>query len=282
MRTILIPVDATSTTENAVKLSADWAKQYGYEHIILLKTNNESVFEYLHIAEGHSFVNEESINIVLKDTEELLEKLSQIIIEKSPELKVSKATTDISLIRSINDIIKNQEHVELIILGSDDNTSVTESFISENIIDIARTSPIKTLIVPNNYTYTPIRNILIPCDVESIGKLDRLFHYKSVIHQKDIHLSLLNINKKANRDVTDSRKEELEKYIQENLNDIPNSIHYSFDENIINGILSFASSNKTDLVIALPGKHSFLYYLANRSISEGIYQNANQPVLILK
>lgn len=282
MRTILVPVDTTSTTENAVKLSADWAKQYGYEHIILLKTNNESVFEYLHIAEGHSFVNEESINIVLKDTEELLEKLSQLIIEKSPEIKVSKATTDMSLIRSINDIIRNQEHVELIILGSDDNTSVTDSFISENIIDIARTSPIKTLIVPNSYTYTPIRNILIPCDVESITKLDRLFHYKSIIHQKDIHLSLLNINKKANNDVTDSKKEELEKYIQENLNDIPNSIHYSYDENIINGILSFAKSNKTDLVIALPGKHSFLYYLANRSISEGIYQNANQPVLILK
>jgi nucleotide-binding universal stress UspA family protein len=282
MRTILVPVDTTSTTENAVKLSADWAKQYGYEHIILLKTNNESVFEYLHIAEGHSFVNEESINMVLKDTEELLEKLSQIILEKSPEIKVSKATTDMSLIRSINDIIRNQEHVELIILGSDDNTSVTDSFISENIIDIARTSPIKTLIVPNSYTYTPIRNILIPCDVESITKLDRLFHYKSIIHQKDIHLSLLNINKKADRDVTDSKKEELEKYIQENLNDIPNSIHYSYDENIINGILSFATSNKTDLVIALPGRHSFLYYLANRSISEGIYQNANQPVLILK
>ncbi|WEK69815.1 MAG: universal stress protein [Candidatus Chryseobacterium colombiense] len=281
MRTILVPVDTTSTTENAVKISADWAKQYGYDHIILLKTNNESVFEYLHIAEGHSFVNEESINIILKDTEELLEKLSQIILEKSPEIKVSKATTDMSLIRSINDIIKNQENVELIILGSDDKASVTESFISQNIIDIARTSPIKTLIVPNSYTYTPIKNILIPCDVESITKLDRLFHYKSIIHQKDIHLSLLNINKK-NSSVTNSRKEELEKYIHENLNDIPNSIHYSFDENIINGILSFASLNKTDLVIALPGKHSFLYYLANRSISEGIYQNASQPVLILK
>lgn len=281
MRTILVPVDTTSTTENAVKVSADWAKQYGYDHIILLKTNNESVFEYLHIAEGHSFVNEESINIILKDTEELLEKLSQIILEKSPEIKVSKATTDMSLIRSINDIIKNQENVELIILGSDDKTSLTESFISQNIIDIARTSPIKTLIVPNSYTYLPIKNILIPCDAESITKLDRLFHYKSIIHQKDIHLSLLNINKK-NNSVTNSRKEELEKYIHENLNDISNSIHYSLDENIINGILSFASSNNTDLVIALPGKHSFLYYLANRSISEGIYQNVSQPVLILK
>lgn len=282
MRTILVPVDTTPTTENAVKLSADWAKQYGYDHIILLKTNTESVFEYLHVAEGHSFVNEESINMILQDTEELLEKLSRIIIEKSPDIKVSKATTDMSLIRSINDIIKDQQNVELIILGSDDKTSVTESFISENIIDIARTSPIKTLIVPNSYTYNAIRNILIPCDIDSITKLDRLFHYKSIIHQKDIYLSLLNIHKKVNKDITESKKEELEKYIHQNLNDIPNSIHYLYDENIINGILSFASLNKTDLVIALPGKHSFLYYIANRSISEGIYQNASQPVLILK
>lgn len=66
MKTILVPVDFSSATENAAKTAADWAKQYKYQQIILLKTAAESEFDYLHIAEGHSFVNEESINNLLK------------------------------------------------------------------------------------------------------------------------------------------------------------------------------------------------------------------------
>lgn len=280
MRTILVPVDFTSTTENAVRIAADWAKAYEYQNIILLKTAGESEFDYLHIAEGHSFVNEESVNNLLQRTELLFDQLTDIITEKSPEVKVSRVLSDWTLTRSINELLKNQPSVELIILGSDDQTSSTESFVSENIISIARTSPVKTLIVPHSYHYTPVKNIFIPCDIKGIKRLERLFHHKSVIHKHDVRLSFLNINTREKED--ENQKKELEDYIREHLTEIPSSIHYSHDENIIQGILNFAASDKADLIIALPGKHSFLYYLASRSISEGIYQNTSQPVLILK
>ncbi|WP_415327654.1 hypothetical protein [Chryseobacterium sp. MMS23-Vi53] len=282
MRTILIPVDFTSTTENAVRTAAEWAKQYEYQHIILLKTSEESEFDYLHMAEGHSFVNEESINNLLKKTESLLNNLSQIITEKFPEITVTKEFSNWTLTRSINEIIKNNTSVELIVLGSDDQAVSGDSFVSENIISITRTSPVKTLIVPNGYNYSKIKDILIPCDINSIAKLDRLFHHKSIIQRQDVQLMLLNIHTKENTDSSDEKKKQLEEYIQQNLTEIPNTIHYSYDKNIINGILNFAASNNTDLIIALPGKHSFLYFLTSRSISEGIYQNVNQPVLILK
>ncbi|MDC8103569.1 universal stress protein [Chryseobacterium sp. PTM-20240506] len=282
MRTILVPVDFTSTTENAVKLAAEWATQYQYTHIILLKTSQESEFDYLHIAEGHLLVNEENVNSLIKSTELLLSKLTGIITEKSPEVTVLKAVSEWTLTRSINELLKDQPSVELIILGSDDQASSGNSFVSENIISIARTSPVKALIVPNGYTYSTIKNILIPCDINSITKLDRLFHHKSIIEQMDVRLMFLNINTRKGIDDNEDKKRDLEKYIHQYLTKIPSTIHYYYDENIINGILTFASSNKTDLIIALPGRHSFLYYLASRSISEGIYQNVNQPVLILK
>lgn len=280
MRTILVPVDFTSTTENAVRVAADWAKTYDYQNIILLKTAGESEFDYLHIAEGHSFVNEESVNNLLQKTESLLDQLSSIVTEKSPEIKVSRILSDWALTRSINELLKDEPSVELIILGSDDQTSATESFVSDNIISIARTSPVKTLIVPNSYHYTPAKNIFIPCDIDGIKRLERLFHHKSLIHKQDVHLSFLNINTREKED--ENKKKELEDYIREHLTEIPSSIYYSYDENVINGILTFAATHEADLIIALPGKHSFLYYLASRSISEGIYQNTHQPVLILK
>ncbi|MDH6253335.1 nucleotide-binding universal stress UspA family protein [Chryseobacterium sp. H1D6B] len=282
MRTILVPVDFTATTENAVRFAAEWAAQYDYRHIILLKTSKESEFDYLHIAEGHAFVNEENVNSLLERTQLLLNKLSSIITEKSAHLKVSTAVSDWTITKSINDLLKDQPSVELIILGSDDQASSSESFVSENIISIARTSPVRTLIVPNGYRYNIVKNILIPCDVNSITKLDRLFHHKSIIQHQDIHLMFLNIHTREKAAINNEKEKELQEYIHQYLTEIPSSIHYSYDENIINGILNFASSNETDLIIALPGRHSFLYYMASRSISEGIYQNMNQPVLILK
>nr|WP_315033120.1 hypothetical protein [uncultured Chryseobacterium sp.] len=282
MRTILVPIDFTSTTENAVKVAAEWAKHYEYQNIILLKIAGESEFDYLHIAEGHSFVNEESVNNLLERTELLFDQLSKIITDISPDIKVSRLLSDWALTRSINEVLKNQPSIEMIILGSDDSTSPNESFVSDNIISIARTSPVKTLIVPNSYRYSTIKNIMIPCDVNGIKKLDRLFHHKSIIQKQDIHLSFLNINTKEGTDINPDKKKELEDYIFERLTEIPSTIHYSYDENVLNGILSFAASNDTHLIIALPGKHSFLYFLASRSISEGLYQNTTLPVLILK
>ncbi|MFZ4928968.1 universal stress protein [Chryseobacterium sp. Mn2064] len=282
MRTILVPVDFTPTTENAVKIAADWAKQYDYQNIILLKTAGESEFDYLHLAEGHAFVNEESVNSLLERNELLFDQLTAIVKEKSPEIKVSRVLSDWALTRSINELLKNQPTVELIILGSDDHTSSTESFVSDNIISIARTSPVKTLIVPNSYQYSAAKNIFIPCDLKGVKRLERLFHHKPVIHQEDVRLLFLNINPRENSDINEDGKRELENYIQEHLTEIPSTVFYSHDKDIIKGILNFASSHDTDLIIALPGRHSFLYYLASRSISEGIYQNTSQPVLILK
>ncbi|MGE8553459.1 MAG: universal stress protein [Chryseobacterium jejuense] len=282
MRTILVPIDFTSTTENAVKVAAEWAKHYEYQNIILLKIAGESEFDYLHIAEGHSFVNEESVNNLLKRTELLFDQLSKTVTDISPKVRVSRLLSDWALTRSINEVLKNQPSIEMIVLGSDDSTSSNESFVSDNIIGIARTSPVKTLIVPNSYQYNSINNIVIPCDVNGIKKLERLFQHKSMIQRQDVHLSFLNINTKEKTEINSDKKKELEDYIHQHLTDIPSSIHYSYDENVINGILSFATSNNTDLIIALPGRHSFLYYMASRSISEGLYQNTNLPVLILK
>ncbi|AKK74535.1 hypothetical protein OK18_19665 [Chryseobacterium gallinarum] len=282
MRTILVPVDFTSTTENAVQLAAEWANHYDYQHIILLKTAGESEFEILHIAEGHSFVNEENVNNLLARTESLFTQLINVITEKYPQIQVSKILSDWSLTRSINEVIKNQPSIELIVLGSDDHASSNDSYVSGNIISIARTSSVKTLIVPHHYRYSPIKNILIPCDIKGITKLERLFHHKSVIQREDVRLQFLNIDTHKGDDTSDEKKQELEDYIHQHLTEFPSSIHYSYDENIISGILNFASSHATDLIIALPGRHSFLYYLASRSISEGIYQNTNLPVLVLK
>jgi len=281
MRTILVPVDSMSASENAVNFAVEWGNQYGYNHIILLKTSYESLFHYINISEGYVPVNGEHLNKQHEDAEILLEQLRRVIIEKSPAIKVSTEISELPLLRCTIELIKNDASVDLLILGNNHKVVSNDSFVSANIISIARASPVKVLVVPNSYDFQAVRNILVPCDIGNIGNLDRLSRFKLVLQQHEVRLMLLNVNTKASVE-EDIKKKAWEEKLRQYLGDISYDIHYSFDKSIINGILSFTSSHEVDLVISLPGKHSFLYYLANRSISEGIYRNAHHAVLILK
>ncbi|MDQ1096651.1 MULTISPECIES: universal stress protein [Chryseobacterium] len=281
MKTILVPVDSTATTENAVLFAAQWAIKYGYDHIILMKTYG-SVFGYVNISEGYTMVNEDTINSLREHTEALLDRLDHLIRSTGFTHAVSRLTSQLTLLRSINNHLNEDPTVELIILGSDDQSGDNESSVSENIISIARISRVKTLIVPEGYHFKEVKNVLIPCDISRADHLERISGYKPFLKNKNNHLMLLYIDTKGNKDARDHNKEVWENYVNNYLKDIPYSIHYSFGKEIVGGILSFAAAHQTDLIIALPGEHSFLYYMANRSISEAIYQNVGRPVLILK
>ncbi len=280
MRTILVPVDTSSTSKNTVRYAASWASHYDYNHIILLKSSDGAMFDYLNISDGYSLVNEDIINKVQEGTELMLERLCRIIKEIAPSIIISKAVSQLTILRSINELIRDQHSVELIILGSDVKEN-SDSFVSDNIISIARVSSVKTLIVPDGYSFKKISKVLVPYDLSQIKKLDRISKFKTILHDKNLQLLILNVDTKEILS-TDARKKDSEEYIAQNLNNIPYSIHRLHNRNIINGILSFAITNEADLIIALPGEHSFLYYLANRSISEGLYQNISKPVMILK
>ncbi|WP_294274375.1 hypothetical protein [uncultured Chryseobacterium sp.] len=281
MKTILVPVDSTATTENAVLFAAEWAKKYGYDHIMLMKTY-DSIFDYINISEGYTIVNEENVNSAREYTEALFSRLDYLIKTTGFSHTVSGFISQLTLLRSINNRLIEDRTVELIILGSEDQAGNNESTVSENIISIGRISRVKTLIVPAGYHFKDVVNVLIPCDISRADHLERLSDYKSFMKNKNHHLMLLYIDTKGNKDVRDQNKEVWEKYVQGYLKNIPYSIHYSFGKDIVKGILSFAASHETDLIIALPGEHSFLYHMANRSISEALYQNVSRPVLILK
>jgi nucleotide-binding universal stress UspA family protein len=279
---MLVPVDATATAENAVDFAVEWAKKYGYGHIILLKTSYESMFGYIAIGATYALANEENLNKQQEEAKTLLEHLRRRIIEKTSAIQVTTEISELPLLRCTIKLIKSNDSVELVVLGSDHKAVSNNSFVSANIISIARASPIKVLIVPTVCVYKPVENILVPCDISSMITIERLDRLKARFGRENVRVMLLNVDTKDNAATDDIKKKEWEEKIHRYLPGMQYSIYYTFDQDIINGILSFASSHQVDLITALPGKHSFLYYLANKSISEGIYRNIDHAVMILK
>jgi nucleotide-binding universal stress UspA family protein len=282
MKTLLIPIDFTPTSNNAINFAAEWCKRYGYERVILLKTFYNSMFEYIFVSAEYSNINQDNLNSQRDDAKEQLNDLCKTLAEKlGTDVKVTTAISEVPLLRGILDVIQNEDP-ELILLGSDNFNNADAGFISRNLIKIAKVSPIRVLVIPADYTYKPVEQALLPYNFNMLNDLDRLHHVRTSPLWLDIKLYVLNIDSTQRIIKVPDKFEETEEKFNNLLKDFEHEIYYTTDKNVINGINNFTNEHDVQLIIALPGKHSFLYTLTHQSISQAIYGNARLPVLILK
>lgn len=188
------------------------------------------------------------------------------------QVKVYTSLNEQPLLRSILEIIDN-ESPELIITGSSR---------PEEVIAIAKASPIPVLIVPPSHSYLPVEEALVPVDLGKIDHLGRFDIYQDSAFFKKTRLLVLNIDPAGNHIKHDEHFTNSERSMHEYLKHFQHEIFYSDNPEIIKGIREFAIQHPVQLIIALPGRHSFLYRLTHKSISEAIYRNDQIPVLILK
>ena len=285
MKSILVPIDFSAASRNAVDYAARLSLQYGYEEIILLTVHYESFMDYIStLGVGYSFMGKDASFNYRKKSKDLLKHLQKTAQAQLPEntnIKVRTATSDLPLTRATLEILAENAGIELVVLGSDHMQASEPGFITANIISIVRVSPVKVLIVPEGHAYQPIRKILVPCDLKHMIHLSKLEQYKVLLETQQAQLTVLNI-------LADQREEEAdlikdwEHKLHTYFDQVQLEVKHLYDSNTLHGVLSYVEQHDTDLIVALPGSHSFLYYMANKSLSEGIYKNTNQAILLLK
>ena len=283
MKTMLVPVDFTPTSDNAVRYAVEWSKAYGYDRIILMKTLYDSVFDTLVTSAGYMHVNGDYRSVEREEASQKLNKLcSDYIQTKAPGIKVSVAVSEEPLLRSILEIIKT-EKAEMVVVGSDNYNKSSDSVIANEVIAIARVSPVRVLIVPSNFEYREVKQALVPCDFNALESLNKLNSYRASSPQwQHKKLLVLNVDPKEKYLHPDEEFKNTEVALHKYVKNYPHEVYYSNHKNIINGIIQFSQMHDVQLIIAMPGKYSFLYSLTHKNISEAIYRNAQKPVLILK
>ena len=261
MKTLLIPVDFTTTSENAIDFAIEWSKAYGYDHIILLKTLYDSVFDAIIPSEGFTHFGQDYIYRERENATEKLNELSRKMMEQiAPNTKISTAITELPLLRAMLNVIEHEKPM-LVILGSDNYSYSGDSFIAANVITIAKISPVRVLIVPSAYHYKTVHQLLVPCDfnrLENLGKLVKSYH-ANLVNWDKMKLLVLNIDPKGKHKQPDEQFNNAEKKLQQMLADFHYEIYYSDNTNIISGIIEFSKGHGVELIVALPGTHSFLY-----------------------
>lgn len=282
MKTLLVPIDFTTTSENTVNYAAEWCKKYKYERIILLKSFYTSMYENVIMAGEFANVDQHYLNRIRSDEKEQLNMVSKRLAEMTGDkIAVHSAVSELPLIRAILEIIKSEKPV-MVLLGSDNVNNSNETFISANVISIARISPIRVLIVPAKQSFHSVEKVLVPFHFNTIHLLDKINRLRSSPQWHNVKLFVLNVDNKPHKMIHDKDFIEMEKGLHNYLDNFNHEIYYETNKNVIDGILNFEKINHVQLLIALSGVHSFLYSLTHKSVSEALYRKCHLPVMILK
>ncbi|HJW15890.1 MAG TPA: universal stress protein [Flavisolibacter sp.] len=281
MKTLLVPVDFSDTSDNAAEFAVQWARNYNYDRIILLKSLYDSMFESIIVSAEYGNVSQDYKRLEREETVAALDKVCHKVAASLPAAKVMTAVSEYSLIRSDMEVIE-EEGVDLVVLGSDHHSYSSDSYISGHVITIAKMSPVRVLIVPADYIYKPVKHVLVPCNFNTIQWLEKINSLPGSAAWQQVTMDVLNVDPGMRYLDPDEKFKATEEKLHQILKNFPHQIFYTNENDIINGILNFEEKHPVEIIIALPGKYSFLYTLTHKSISEAIYRNAKKPVMILK
>lgn len=281
MKTILIPTDFSEPAINAVNYAVELSNHQDIDQIILFSQYYVSLFEHMYPSAD---LIQPSDNDILEKKQGIIKQLedlkAQVMQRLKPGINVKIVLLESSLFRAVLNMIE-KEKPDVLFIGSN-NHDGEESFIGTHMIEIAKISPVPVMIIPPETRYKPILSAVVACDFRTLNHVSLLQRLHKIKHWPHPKLALLNVDPNKKHLRPEHPALEIKGIISEVLKDYDYKIHYSDEEDILQGVLQFADQNHQQMIIALPGVHSFLYSLTHQSITEGLSKDANKPVLILK
>lgn len=279
MKTVLVPVDFSETSINAVDYAAGFCKQFEYQRIILLKSFYDTMFDEVVMSAEYGGVGTDFRSKEHQEAEARLQQWAKQLSLKNKEVEVIVMTSELPLMRAIAQTIA-EEHPRAILIGSDNNAYDNDSYVSKHVIKIARTSPINVIIVPAGQPFQTIEEVLIPTDAFSKGSLVRLDEVGNRPYLGKMKLNILKCDPAHLKEVHQQSANEDE--LHGILSHSRHQIFAATEKNVVDAVMNFTKQHPVQLILALPGKYSFLYRLTHQLISEAICSNTQKPVLIVK
>lgn len=282
MKTYVVPIDFSETSVHAAEFTAQLSNQTEVSNIFLLHSYHVSVYESVLPTPDMIIPSEQEIEDQVIERTEKLEHIrahmySQVRSGVAIHVRISRS----SLIRSIIETV-NDENGDIVILGSNGNSSNNISHIGSNVINISKLSPVPVIVVPPACHYETIRRVVMACDFNKVKDALPLEPLKNLLRRHDVELQVVNIDKEAGHKNANPEQFAEETALHGMLKEYHPRYYYNTESDIISGILDFARGNHAQLVIALPHKYSFFQSLLHNSVSHELTVHCAMPVLLLK
>ncbi len=276
MKKIIVPVDFSVYSENALKTAASLAKKNNSEIIVV------HMLELSHAMMNQSanFTQLESVfllELAKKKFTEFLEKDYLSGIKVTPIIKHFKIFTEL-------DALAKREEVDLIVIGSKGTSGIEEMFIGSNTEKVIRYATTPVLVVKDAPITSQLQKAVFACEF-STDDVASYLKAKNFFEKLDCELELLyvstpTISFKSSQQIEQSMLDFFEKAGEDasNLKNVKIISEYTVES----GVLYYADKSNADIIaVATHGRKGISHFFEG-SISEDIANHSKLPIISFK
>lgn len=278
MKTILVPVDFSTTAINAANYAMRFANQVGASTLVLYNAYEISILSdgglTLPIVSGTDEIKKAS-------TEKLNQLKQQLLNEYNYVLKVEVLNSFNSVITGIKEAVEEVK-ADLVIMGITGGSKIEEILIGSNTIDLAKQIEKPVLIIPANVPFKLVRNILYTCDFKNVSDVTNEGAFDKILTATRSQLHLLNIEESETNKSTNASSNVESLAVHTIFGSYEPKYHFVNNKNFVEGVNNFVTENNIDIIIAIPKKRSFIENLFHKSYTNSLAFNTHKPLLLVQ
>jgi len=274
MNAILVPVDFSETSDNALLYAVNLANNLT-ANIVLLHVNSIPVYN-----------NEYSV--LTYDTNDGIATSLGLLNEKAALLKKDNALIGevecFSEAGDFKNIMTNyitNKNIDLVVMGiTGHDTAVGKALFGSNAVSVSRESSIPVFIIPRGYDYKKIQNIAYACEYDAhIAEQTGLIQIKNIAAMFGANLSVLHVI--PDNHLINEVESETDLFVEHKLEKTSHKTFILSENKPSVALLDFIKTHDVDVIVLEQKKHSFLHNLIYPSTTKEIAFSSPIPVLTI-
>ena len=269
MKKILVATDFSPAAHNAANYAAALAKEFNASlHLLHVYMQPAPAID---------------MPVVWADTVEAMQKEKTAQLQTEAEaLKETYAmpiTTD-AVLGFTGESIATQsakEQADLVVMGMKGGRH--SRFLGSNVITAIRKVQRPVLVVPEGYSYAPIKRITFSTDFNENISFKSLAPLLETARTFGARVDLVHIQKDEQEMEPDEISGKLS--LQHALEAVEHQFHTLVDDDVEEGIQSFTQNNPTDLLVMVTHRHSLLDRWLGTSHTKLMSYHTTVPLLVL-
>lgn len=274
IETVLIPVDFSMKSQNAIKMALFIATRHHAKVILFHSLESHFLIDRT----GKQVIGQETINENYDKIERSMKEIEMSLIDQSPDLEFQTIIRNDNLVFGINEII-DEQNVDLIVCGTSGTQKFTQLVLGSLSYEILNGVYTSVLLVPENCNKYTFDKILVP--VRVLDDLTEKVDLSVAIAKKNNGIiSLLGI---CSDDDLASIKEVYQE-IRGTLvkNDLEYHAHFLLTKDKATHISKFSKEDGADIIILNYQDEDKWKSFFSENFFKQMINNTNIPLLFLK
>lgn len=270
---ILVPVDFSETSRNALSYALDMAQFIPLSSVVIFNSFDKVMAGI----DGTPLSSDPDIrrNISLV----ALENLRNSILDNR-KIDVSIAAEEGSLIKNLDQLVRDQQF-DLIVMGINGATRMEQIMIGSSTLNVVNKLNCPVLIVPPNARYNRIRTVVYASDMKNVRETTPLRSLRKILDLFIPKLYVANVDAEHFVELSEEYKNE-KAVMNELLDGFEPDYAFIRLSDVSEAIHQFASDRKADLIITAPKKHGFLEKIFTTSHTEKLAYHTHIPLLAIQ